>query len=185
MHFFLSRAAGPAPPVGGPRRGAPRLRSACHFSFHRAPLGRHHRWAARDEVRPGCVPHVTSHSTELRWAGAFGGWPETRCAPAPYRMSLLIPPSSAGPAPSVGSPRRGAPRLRSACHFSFQRKASCSAPELEDAAPHSPGVDRESSDCRRELEAAGAGAFPGGKKDTLAPPPPRPMAVDGGDRPRP
>src|SRR5213078_2464069 len=84
-------SAGPALPVGGPRRGAPRLRSACHFSFHRPPLGRRLRWVARDEVRPGCVPHVTSHSTELRWAGAFGGWPATRCAPAAFRMSLLIP----------------------------------------------------------------------------------------------
>src|SRR5439155_16945031 len=31
------------------------------------------------------------HSIESRWAGAFGGWPATRCAPAAFRMSPLIP----------------------------------------------------------------------------------------------
>src|SRR5256884_6015853 len=36
--FIASKAAGPAPSVGGPRRGGFRLRSACRFPFHR-PAG--------------------------------------------------------------------------------------------------------------------------------------------------
>src|SRR5437773_8909317 len=36
--FIASKAAGPTPSVGGPRRGAFRLRSACCFPFHR-PAG--------------------------------------------------------------------------------------------------------------------------------------------------
>src|SRR5205814_8702313 len=100
-------AAGPAPSVGGPRRGAPRLRSACRNSFHftRRPRGRRRRWVARDEVRPGFVPPVAIHSTspEGRGAGAVGGWPETRCDPAPLPLSPFIPlhPQPAAPAASA------------------------------------------------------------------------------------
>src|SRR2546427_13128502 len=51
--------------VGGLRRGTSRLRSACRSSFHRRPRGRRDRWVARDEVRPGSVPHIAIHSTRV------------------------------------------------------------------------------------------------------------------------
>src|SRR5439155_1284306 len=56
-----------------------------------------------------------------REAGAIGGWPETRRAPAPLRPSPFIPLTPARPAPSVGGLRQGAPRLRSARRRSFHR----------------------------------------------------------------
>src|SRR5438445_525427 len=56
-----------------------------------------------------------------REAGAIGGWPETRPAPAPLRPSPFIPLKPARPAPSVGGLRQGAPQLRSARRPSFHR----------------------------------------------------------------
>src|SRR3989442_1086436 len=111
----------PARSVGGLRRGATRLRSSCPFSFHQGSRGRPARWVACDEVRPGSVPHAPSHSTRAREAGPLGGWPATRCDPAPFLMPLLIPPGLARPARSVGGLRRGATRLRSSCPFSFHQ----------------------------------------------------------------
>src|SRR5213078_2683666 len=98
--FMVSRAAGPAPSVGGPRRGAPRLRSACHDSFH--------------PKAAGPAPSV---------GGPRRGAPRLRSA-----CHDSFHPKAAGPAPSVGGPRRGAPRLRSACHDSFHPKAAGPAP---------------------------------------------------------
>src|SRR5881296_462834 len=63
-------------------------------------------------ARPGSAPPVALHSTDAREAGAIGGWPETRRAPAPLRPSPFIPLTPARPAPSVGGLRQGAPRLR-------------------------------------------------------------------------
>src|SRR5439155_1745974 len=63
------------------------------------------------------------HRSGGRTAGAIGGWPETRCDPAAFRMSPFIPPGAARPARSVGGLRRGATRLRSACRLSFHRGA--------------------------------------------------------------
>src|SRR5437867_2221280 len=48
---------------------------------------------ACDEVQAGYVPHVSLHSTGPCKPGAHGGWPETRCVPAPFRQPLLIPAS--------------------------------------------------------------------------------------------
>src|SRR5205823_834884 len=58
--IMVSRAAGPAPSVGGPRRGAPRLRSVFRYSFHRP-------------------------SIERRGAGTFGGVACWRSGAAPLR----------------------------------------------------------------------------------------------------
>src|SRR5439155_10656688 len=44
-------------------------------------------------VEPDPVGHYCSGG---RGAGAIGGWPETRCAPAPFRIPLLIPPGGRG-----------------------------------------------------------------------------------------
>src|SRR5207249_9605061 len=115
-------APGRPPAVGGPRRGGARLRSAGRPSCHRGPRGRHTRWVARDEARPGSVPHGAPHSTGGRGAATLGGWPATRRGPAPFRMALLIPPEAVGPPHSVGGPRRGAARLRSAWRSSFHRR---------------------------------------------------------------
>src|SRR3989454_49344 len=60
--FTLPGAAGPARSVGGLR-----------------------------QVRPGVVRHVAIHFTGGRGAGAFGGWPETRGAPASSGMSRFVP----------------------------------------------------------------------------------------------
>src|SRR5438094_2850376 len=70
---------------------------------------------------------------------------------------------SARPAPSVGGLRPGATRLRSPCRVSFQpgprgRRHRWVARKLEDAAPHAPILDGESSHCHGKLKAAGAGA---------------------------
>src|SRR5206468_1633954 len=126
----------PAPSGGGPRRGAPRLRSACRYSFH--------------SFDRASAP------------GAIGGWPDTRCAAAPFRMSLFIPlvrprlcarrhrgvardevrrgsvphvaihstrsTAPLRPARSGGGPTRGAPRLRSACRYSFHSFDRAAAP---------------------------------------------------------
>src|SRR3989442_7826104 len=94
--------ARPARSVGGLRPGATRLRSSCRLSFHPGSRGRPARWVACDQVRPGSVPHAASHSTRAREAGPLGGWPATRCDPAPFLMPLLIPPGLARPARSVG-----------------------------------------------------------------------------------
>src|SRR5438034_8222902 len=64
------------------------------------------------DVEADAVGH---HCTGGREPGAIGGWPETRCSLAAYRMSLFIPPGPASPARSVGGPRRGAAWLRTAC----------------------------------------------------------------------
>src|SRR3989441_1057622 len=48
------------------------------------------------------------HWSGLREAAALRRWPETRCGPAPYSTSLLIPPACPGPARTVG----GLPRMR-------------------------------------------------------------------------
>src|SRR3989454_147329 len=84
---IVRRAARPAPSVGGLRRGAPRLRSPCRFSFHPR--------AAR------LAPSV---------GGLRRGAPRLR---SPCRFSFH--PRAARPAPSVGGLRRGAPPLRSPC----------------------------------------------------------------------
>src|SRR2546430_1771339 len=55
-----------------------------------------------------------------RGAGASGGWPEARGDAASSGMSRFTLPGAAGPARPVGGPRRGATRLRPACHDSFQ-----------------------------------------------------------------
>src|SRR3989442_532002 len=67
--------------------------------------------------RPAALPAL--HCRGAREAGPLGGWPATRCDPAPFLMPLLIPPGLARPARSVGGLRRGAPRLRPSCPFSF------------------------------------------------------------------
>src|SRR5206468_6605016 len=69
----------------------------------------------------GAAPPAARHSTRAREAGPFGGWPATRCAPAPFLMPPLIPPGLARPARSVGGLRRGATRLRSSCRLSFHQ----------------------------------------------------------------
>src|SRR5207247_1917324 len=91
---IVTRAARPAPSVGGLRRGAPRLRSPCRFSFHRRAASP--------------APSV---------GGLRRGAPRLR---SPCRFSFHR--RAASPAPSVGGLRRGAPRLRSPCRFSRQRR---------------------------------------------------------------
>src|SRR2546426_9237145 len=44
------------------------------------------------DVEPDPVGHYCSG---VRGAGAIGGWPETRCAPAPFGQPLSIPASRA------------------------------------------------------------------------------------------
>src|SRR3989441_8945000 len=84
----------------------------------------------RDVVRPLAladevivrVLEQLDHCSGVPGAGAIGGWPETRYLPAPFRMSLFIPPASPGPARSVGGLRRGAPRLRSSYRYPFHAR---------------------------------------------------------------
>src|SRR5439155_566924 len=67
------------------------------------------------------LPSRDGHDNGGREAGAGGGWPETRRDPAAFRLSLFIPSGAARPVRSVGGPRQGATRLRSACRYSFHR----------------------------------------------------------------
>src|SRR5439155_22553330 len=46
---------------------------------------------------PRSLPVPSDHSIESRGAGTVAAWPEPRCAPAPFRMSLLIPPQGRPP----------------------------------------------------------------------------------------
>src|SRR2546428_9421807 len=160
----VAGSARPARSVGGPRRGAPRLRSPCRVSFHRAPRGRKTPWVARDEARPGSVLHVVSHSTGLRAAGrlrgwpergargfirpsarapgAIGGWPETSRAPPPFSMSCLIPPGSARPEDSGGGLRavRGASFARQLARPALLEREPLAADEVDVVAPRGGGV---------------------------------------------
>src|SRR5207247_7538772 len=67
--------------------------------------------------RPAALPAL--HCRGAREAGPFGGWPATRCDPAPFLLPPLIPPGLEMPARSGGGMRRGGTRLRSSCRFSF------------------------------------------------------------------
>src|SRR2546427_6192053 len=60
-----------------------------------------------------------------------------------------------------------------------------SAQKLEDTTPHSPVFDAESSQCHRELEAAGAGASRIEKQHAVALLLPRLVTVTGNDRAEP
>src|SRR5439155_22947108 len=80
--------------------------------YNRGSRGRPVRWAACDEVRPGSVPHAASHSTRAREAGPLGGWPATRCDPAPFLMPLSFHPGSRGrPARWAAPPTHDRPQL--------------------------------------------------------------------------
>src|SRR3989442_6572192 len=83
------------------------------------PAPRRVRWVAGKEGRPGVVRHVAIHSTEAGGAGAVGGGPETRGAPASSGMLLFTLPGGPGPGRSVGGPRQVRPRVvrHVAIHF--------------------------------------------------------------------
>src|SRR5439155_20469315 len=57
-----------------------------------------------DLVEDGVLVPVArgGHCNGARGAGAISGWPMTRRDPAPFPISLLIPPGAASPARSVG-----------------------------------------------------------------------------------
>ena len=67
-----------------------------------------------DLVHPYVVQSGNArHFNGSRETGTFGGWPETRCAPAPFRQSLFIPPTSREPGTFGGWPETGATRRHS------------------------------------------------------------------------
>ena len=98
----------------GPRDGPPAPGGHGEDAGPAAPgRGAENVGLVREPADPGDdAQHVEPHRDEPhywsggRGTGPIGGWPETRRDPAPFRMSRLIPPSAAGPAPSVGGVRR-------------------------------------------------------------------------------
>src|SRR5947207_3202822 len=77
--------------------------------------------APRDEPIGGDRDRRGGHCIESREAAVIAGWPETRCAPAAFRLASFIPPA-AEPGVIGGWPETGAPRLRSAWRLSFHRQ---------------------------------------------------------------
>src|SRR3989441_866947 len=112
--------AGPARFGGWPPTGATRLRSSSRFAFQRGPRGRRDSVGGLTQVRPGSVPHHASHSSGDRGAGAIRWVASHRCDPAPFLITLLIPPATAAPGRVGAWPNTDSTRLRSPTRFAFR-----------------------------------------------------------------
>ena len=105
-------------------RSSARSVSTAYGTATIAPSARNRSVTAWPSAPVPPVTMATRFCSGGRGAGAFGGWPETRGAPASSGMLLFIPPRLAGPTRSVGGLRPGAARRRPACRDSFQHAHS-------------------------------------------------------------